>query len=84
MTDDKPHPDSTVGRDTKGEPLTAGKAMALTREERAEIDGAEATLRNEISRFLDKSRAMEQALNEAMASLRRQTVKPMLDHFTDT
>lgn len=67
-------------RDTKGEPLTAGKAMALTREERAEIDGAEATLRNEISRFLDKSRAMEQALNEAMASLRRQTVKPMLDH----
>ncbi|HQY76195.1 MAG TPA: ATP-binding protein, partial [Rhodoferax sp.] len=67
-------------RDTKGEPLTAGKAMALTREERAEIDGAEATLRNEISRFLDKSRAMEQALNEAMAALRRQTVKPMLDH----
>jgi len=67
-------------RDTKGEPLTAGKAMALTREERAEIDGAEATLRNEISRFLDKSRAMEHTLNESMAALRRQTIKPMLDH----
>jgi len=67
-------------RDTKGEPLTAGKAMTLTREERAEIDGAEATLRNEISRFLDKSRAMEHTLNESMAALRRQTIKPMLDH----
>lgn len=67
-------------RDTKGEPLTAGKALALTSEQRAEIDGAENALRAEIGRYLDRVRARERALNESLAALRRQMVKPMLDH----
>ncbi|MDE2418837.1 MAG: AAA family ATPase [Burkholderiales bacterium] len=67
-------------KDAKGEPLTAGKALALTREQRAAIDGAEEALRAEISRYLEKTRARERILNEALAALRRQSVKPMLDH----
>lgn len=67
-------------RDTQGEPLTAGKAMALTREEREKMDSAEAALRLEISRYLEKSRAMERALNERLAALRRQMARPLLDH----
>jgi len=66
-------------KDTKGEPLTAGKALALTREQRAEIDGAEAALRNEISHYLEQTRARERVLNEGLAALRRQMVKPMLE-----
>jgi hypothetical protein len=71
-------------RDTKGEPLTAGKAMALSREQRAEIDGAENALRMEISRYLDKVRARERVLSESLAALRRQMVKPLLDHELQT
>jgi len=41
-------------RDEKGEPMTAGRAMTLPREQRAEIDSAEADLRDEIGRFLEK------------------------------
>ncbi len=71
-------------RDTQGEPLTAGKAMALTREERARIDGAEDALRSEISRYLETSRAMERVLNESLAALRRHMLKPVLDHELQT
>ncbi len=71
-------------RDTKGEPLTAGKALALTREQRAEIDNAEEALRLEISRYLEKARTMERVLNESLATLRRQMVKPLLDHELQT
>jgi len=66
--------------DNQGEPLTAGKAMALSREKRAEIDGAELELRNEINRFLEKKREMERVVNEKLAALHRQMVKPLLDH----
>jgi predicted ATP-dependent protease len=71
-------------RDTKGKPLTAGKAMTLTREQRAKIDGAEDALRGEISRYLEKTRAMEQNLNENLGKLRRQMIKPVLDHELQT
>jgi predicted ATP-dependent protease len=66
-------------RDEKGEPLTAGKAATLTPQRRAEIDRAEEALRTEISRFLEKSRVRELALNEKLAALRRQMIKPLLD-----
>jgi len=66
-------------KDAKGKPFTAGKAMALTREQRAAIDESEAALRNEISHYLDNARARERVLNEALAALRRQMVKPMLE-----
>jgi predicted ATP-dependent protease len=67
-------------RDDKGEPLTAGKAMTLTQEQRAGIDAAEGELRAEISRFLERARARELVMNEALRVLRRQRIKPMIDH----
>ena len=66
-------------RDDKGEPMTAGRAMTLPLEQRAEIDSAEVALRNEISRFLEKTRSMEHVMNEGLAALRRQVVKPMIE-----
>lgn len=66
-------------RDEKGEPLTAGKAMTLPLEQRSEIDSAEAALRNEITRFLEKTRSMEHVMNEGLAALRRQVIKPQID-----
>ena len=66
-------------RDDQGEPLTAGRAMTLPREQRVEIDRAEAALRNEISRFLEKTRSMEHVMNEGLAALRRQVIKPLID-----
>lgn len=67
-------------RDDSGAPLTAGKAMTLTPERRASIDAAESELRAEIGRFLEKARPRELAMNEALTTLRRQRIKPLLDH----
>ncbi|MEA3394310.1 MAG: ATP-binding protein [Pseudomonadota bacterium] len=67
-------------RDDKGEPLTEGKALSLPKERRVEIDRMEEELRGEITRFLDKTRAMERVMNEGLAALRRQMIKPLLEH----
>ncbi len=66
--------------DDKGEPLTTGKAMALSLQARADIDQAEAVLRQQIAAFLDKTRALEHVRNEGLAALRRQIVRPLLAH----
>ena len=67
-------------RDEQGEPLTAGKAMTLTPEKRAELDVAEDALRAEIARFLDQARDRELAMNERLVALRRQLIKPVIEH----
>jgi len=67
-------------RDDKGEPLTEGKALSLPKERRVEIDRMEEELRGEITRFLDKSRSLERVMNEGLAALRRQMIKPLLEH----
>ena len=67
-------------RDDKGRALTESEALALPKERRVEIDRAEQELRAEIARFLDKTRSMERVLHEGLAALRRQVVKPMLEH----
>ncbi|MDL2339253.1 MAG: ATP-binding protein [Pseudomonadota bacterium] len=66
-------------RDEAGEPLSAGKALELTREQRAALDLAEDALRTEISRFLEKTRARELVTNERLTAFRRQMIEPMLD-----
>jgi len=66
-------------RDEKGEPLTEGKALALPKERRIEIDRLEEELRGEIARFLEKARAMERVMNEGLAALRRRLIKPLLE-----
>jgi len=66
-------------RDEQGEPMTEAKVLALPKERRAEMDRAEEELRGEIARFLERTRAMERVLNEGLAALRRQMVKPLLE-----
>lgn len=63
----------------KGSALTEAEARALSKERRAEVDQAEHALREEIGRFLDNTRPMLRVLNEGLAALRRQMVKPLLD-----
>lgn len=63
----------------KGNALTESEARSLPKERRVRIDQAEQELREEITRFLDKTRPMERVMNEGLEALRRQLVKPLLD-----
>ncbi|MGB2881228.1 MAG: AAA family ATPase [Rhodoferax sp.] len=63
----------------KGRALTESEARSLPKDKRTEIDQAEQELRAEIARFLEKTRPLERVMNEALAALRRQSVKPVLD-----
>lgn len=66
-------------RDEQGEPLTAAKALGLSREQHAALNAAEDALRLEISRFLERSRAKELLMKDELMSLRRRMIKPLLD-----
>jgi predicted ATP-dependent protease len=66
-------------RDGKGQPYTESAILALPKERRAEIDRGEQALRAEIASFLEKMRPLERVMNEGLAALRRQTIKPLLD-----
>lgn len=63
----------------KGNALTESEARSLPKERRARIDQSEQELREEITRFLDKTRPMMQVMNEGLTALRRQLVKPLLE-----
>jgi predicted ATP-dependent protease len=67
-------------KDEKGEPVTAGQALARTPQQRLEVEKTEEALRNEISQYLEKTQSMERVMNEGLAALRRQTIKPLLAH----
>ncbi len=67
-------------RDEKGHALTENQARALTKERRIEIDQAEQELRIEITHFMEKMRPVERVMNEGLAALQRQVIKPLLDH----
>ena len=64
----------------KGRAYTEDEVLALPKKRRAEIEQYEQELRTEISRYFEKTRPMERIMNEALAVLRRQLVKPLLDH----
>lgn len=64
---------------SKGQALTEAEARALPKERRAEIDRDEQALRAEIARFMEKIRPVERVMNEALAALRRQIVRPLLE-----
>ena len=68
----------------KGHPLTENEAHALSRERRAELDAAEQRLRGEIARFLDATRPLERARDEALEQLRRQTAQPLIEQALQT
>jgi predicted ATP-dependent protease len=71
-------------RGDKGGALTENEARALPKERRAQVDQAEQALREEIARFLDTTRPLLRTMNEGLAALRRQTVKPLIDHELQT
>ena len=64
----------------KGRAYTEDEVLALPKERRAEIAQSEQELRAEINRYFEKTRPMERVMNEALAALRRQVVKPLLEH----
>ncbi len=66
-------------RGEKGHMLVEDEVLALPKERRAEIEQAEQALRGEITRYFEKTRPLERVMNEALAALRRQVVKPLLD-----
>src|SRR5690606_26185507 len=68
----------------QGQPLTEAQASALPAEQRADIAQAEQELRTEIARFLDATRPQERARDEALATLRRQAIKPLLVQALDS
>ncbi len=63
----------------KGHTLTEDEVVILPKERRAEIERAEQELRTEITRYFEKTRPLERLMNEALAALRRQVVKPLLE-----
>ena len=63
----------------KGNALTEAEARSLPKESRARIDQAEQELREEIARFLDKTRPIERVMNEGLDALRRQVARPLLE-----
>lgn len=66
--------------DAKNHAFTEHEMLALPKKRRLEIEQAEQELRVEISRFLEKTRPMERTMNESLAALRRQVIRPLLDH----
>lgn len=66
--------------DEKGHVLAEDEVLALPKERRSGIEQAEQELRAEITHYFEKTRPMERVMNEALAALRRQIVKPLLDH----
>ena len=64
----------------KGKALTESEARSLPKEQRSQVELAEQELRAEIARYLDKIRPIERLKNEGLAALRRQIIKPLLEH----
>jgi predicted ATP-dependent protease len=64
----------------KGKALTESEARSLPKEQRSQVEVAEQELRSEIARYLDRIRPIERVKNEGLAALRRQTIKPLLEH----
>jgi len=63
----------------KGHTLSEDDVVILPKERRAEIEQAEQELRAGITHYFEKTRPLEKLMNEAIAALRRQVVKPLLE-----
>ena len=59
--------------------LTEDEVLVLPKEHRAEIEQAEQELRAKITSYFEKTRPLERAMSDALAELRRQVVKPLLN-----
>ncbi|WOO33722.1 ATP-binding protein [Diaphorobacter limosus] len=65
------------------EPLTEAEAAALSAPQRSSLEQSEQELRAEIVRFLDRTRPLERARDEALAQLLRQSAGPLVTHGLD-
>ncbi|WP_018507517.1 Lon protease family protein [Thiobacillus thioparus] len=63
----------------KGQALTEDEVLALPKARRVAVEQAEQELRAEIARYIEKTQPLERAMNEALAALRRQVVKPLVE-----
>ncbi|MBW8327722.1 MAG: AAA family ATPase, partial [Thiobacillus sp.] len=63
----------------KGQALTEDEVLALPKARRAEVEQAEQELRAEITRYIEKTQPLERAMNDALAALRRQVVRPLVE-----
>ena len=63
----------------KGQALTEDEVLALPKARRLAIEQADQELRAEITRYIEKTQPLERAMNEALAALRRQVVKPLVE-----
>lgn len=63
----------------KGQALTKDEVLALPKARRAAVEQAEQELRAEIARYIEKTQPLERAMNEALAALRRQVVRPLVE-----
>ena len=63
----------------KGQALTEEEVLGLPKARRAEVEQGEQELRAEITRYLEKTQPLDRALNDALAALRRQFAKPLLE-----
>jgi predicted ATP-dependent protease len=63
----------------KGQALTEDEVLALPKARRAAVEQGEQELRAEITRYIEKTQPLERAMNEALAALRRQVVRPLVE-----
>lgn len=63
----------------KGQALTEDEVLALPKARRAAVEQAEQELRAEITRYIEKTQPLARAMEDALAGLRRQTVKPLVE-----
>jgi len=64
----------------EGKPLVEDEVLSLPKDRRASVEQAEQELRVEIALYFEKTRPLERVMNEGLVALRRQVVKPLLDH----
>jgi predicted ATP-dependent protease len=63
----------------KGQALTEDEVLALPKARREAVEQADQDLRAEITRYIETTQPLERAMSEALAALRRQVVKPLVE-----
>jgi predicted ATP-dependent protease len=64
----------------KGQALSEDEVLSLPKERRLAVEQADQELRAEITHYFEQTQPLERAMNDALATLRRQVVKPLLEH----
>ncbi len=63
----------------KGLALTEDEVLALPKARRTRVERDEQELRTEIGRYIEQTQPLERAMNEALATLRRQMATPLVE-----